>query len=272
MKLWSILTTVAAGVTACALGLSTQAATAPVGNSVALSKHNLSISIPGSTNTAYGQNEVCLPCHTPHGMPDTTVGKLWNHAMNPAANYKLYGSGTSYLTTIDEVSRKCLGCHDGTIAVDSFGGHTGTHGVIPAGYVVGAGSDLTHDHPIDVQYNASSNYTLTASAPDPITGVVTYTPTWSTSSRNNDPSTFTITGYTSQLWGPKPYTVTALSAISFYTPTGATTTVSDSSGHSATVSSKYVYCRSCHDPHNNQYAFMRVPNDGSQVCLTCHNK
>jgi predicted CXXCH cytochrome family protein len=270
MKLWTVLTTMAAGITACALGLSAQAATAPTGTSVAVSKHNLSISIPGSTNNAYGTNQVCLPCHTPHQMPDTTVGKLWNHQLNPAASYTLYGNSSSYLTSIDEVSRKCLGCHDGTIAVDSFGGHTGTHGTINAGYVVGAGGNLTHDHPIDVQYNTSGNYTLTSSTD--VNGVTTYSPAWSATARNNDPKSFTITGYTSSKWGAKTYTVTALSALSFYTPSGAVTTVSDAGGHSATTASQYVYCRTCHDPHNNLYSFLRVPNDGSQLCLTCHNK
>lgn len=268
MKLRYLITTLAAGITACALGLSAQAATAPAGNSVANSLHNLAISIPGSTNDAFGTNQVCLPCHTPHQMPDTSVGKLWNHAMQPTSSYTLYGTSSSYLTSIDEVSRKCLGCHDGTLAVDAFGGHTGTHGTIAAGYVVGAGGNLTHDHPIDVQYNSASNYTLTATTTN---GVTTYAPTWSSSSRNNDPTKFTITGYTSQLWGAQTYSVTALSAISFYTPTGATTTIT-SNGNSATTSSLYVYCRSCHDPHNNLYSFLRVPNDGSQMCLTCHNK
>ena len=203
-------------------------------------------------------------------MPDTTVGHLWNHAMAPSASYTLYGAASSnYLSTIDEVSRKCLGCHDGTIAVDSFGGHAGTRGVIAAGYVIGASRDLTHDHPIDVLYNSAGNYTLTSTTTN---GVTTYLPVWSSSARNNDPATFSITGYTSQKWGLKTYTQTALSAVSFYTPSGALTTVTDSGGHSATTSAKYVYCRSCHDPHNNQYSFLRVPNDGSQLCLTCHNK
>jgi predicted CXXCH cytochrome family protein len=269
MKLWTPSALLAAGIAACALGLSAHAATSPTGNSVALSKHNLAISIPGSTNDAYGQNQVCLPCHTPHGMPDTSVSKLWNHQMQPTSAYTLYGTSSSYLTSIDEVSRKCLGCHDGTIAVDSFGGHTGTHGTMPAGYIVGAGGNLTHDHPIDVQYNGASNYTVTGTTTG---GVTTYAATWLSSSRNNDPNSFTNTGYTSQLWGVKSYTVTALSAVAFYKPTGALTTASDGAGHTATTASLYVYCRSCHDPHNNLYSFMRVPNDGSQLCLTCHNK
>jgi predicted CXXCH cytochrome family protein len=268
MKPWTLATTVAAGLAACALGLSAQAATAPNGNSVANSLHNLSVTFPGASTDKYGTNQACLPCHTPHGMPDKTVSRLWNHQLKPASAYTLYGTSSSYLTSIDEVSRKCLGCHDGTIAVDAFGGHTGTS-MMASGYIVGSGGDLTHDHPIDVQYNSASNYTLTATT---VNGVTTYTPTWSSSARNNDPKSFSITGYTSQKWGAKTYTVTALSAIGFYTPTGALTTISDTGGHSATTSSQYVYCRSCHDPHNNLYNFLRVPNDYSQLCLTCHNK
>jgi predicted CXXCH cytochrome family protein len=267
MKTPTLLALLATALAATGLGLPAQAQTAPNGNSVAVSKHNLSISIPGSTNNAYGVDQVCLPCHTPHNQPDTSVDHLWNHEMAAESSYTLFGTSSSYLTTIDEVSRKCLGCHDGTIAVDSFGGHTGTHGTMPAGYVIGAGGDLTHDHPIDVLYNSSSNYQLTTTD-----GGVTYKATWKSTARNNDPSTFTISGYTSQKWGAKTYSVTGLSAIGFYTPSGAVTTVTDSSGNSATTAAKYVYCRSCHDPHNNLYSFMRVPNDGSQVCLTCHNK
>jgi len=268
MKLFTPLMILAAGLAASALGLPAEAATAPNGNSVASSLHNLSVTFPGSTTDKYGADQVCLPCHTPHQMPDTTVDHLWNHELKAASSYTLYGTSTSYLSGIDEVSRKCLGCHDGTIAVDAFGGHTGTT-LMPSGYVIGAGGDLTHDHPIDVQYNAASNYTLTGTT---VNGVTTYTPTWSAGARNNDPSTFTITGYTSQKWGAKTYTVTALSAVSFYTPSGAVTTVTDSGGHSATTAAKYVYCRSCHDPHNNQYNFLRVTNEGTQLCLTCHNK
>jgi predicted CXXCH cytochrome family protein len=34
-----------------------------------------------------------------------------------------------------------------------------------------------------------------------------------------------------------------------------------------------VECASCHDPHDNQYApFLVMPNSGSDLCLTCHDK
>jgi predicted CXXCH cytochrome family protein len=34
-----------------------------------------------------------------------------------------------------------------------------------------------------------------------------------------------------------------------------------------------IECASCHDPHNSDNTpFLRKPNDGSGLCLTCHNK
>ena len=279
----TLLATIVASVAACALGLAAQAQTVSVGNSVAdpTSKHNLP-AVFGNTafDTRYGTNQVCLPCHTPHQMPDKEVDHLWNHELNPASSYTLFGSGSNYLSTtsgsittyyVDEVSRKCLGCHDGTLALDSYGPRIGAatmgtmatetdaSGQSTAGYVVGAGGDLRHDHPIDVLYNSSTRYTLSGT-----------TLTWN-STRTNDPATFKSTGYTSSMWGPKTYTPAGLSAISFYRPSGVSTTVSNGST-SASTQALYVNCRSCHDPHNNLYNFLRVPNNNSQLCLTCHNK
>lgn len=285
MKLWTLLTTVA---TALALGLSAQAATAPVGNSIANSLHNLNNLGGAGVGDKYGTTQVCLPCHTPHGMPDQTVGVLWNHALQPASAYTLFSSSAGIpvtvagvtTNTIDEVSRKCLGCHDGTIAIDSYGSHNGTLGTINPGYVIGGGGDLTHDHPIDVLYNSASSYAVIAAVDShgaPVldgSGNPTYKTSW-TNTGKNDPSLMTITGYTSAKWGAKTYSVTALSTLGFYKVSGLNTTVTGTvSGASQTVttSALYVNCRTCHDPHNNLYSFLRFPNDNSQMCLTCHNK
>jgi len=294
MKLWTLLTTVAA---ALALGLAAQGATvSPSGNSVAGSKHDLStLGAKGSaaTTTLYGSNQVCIPCHAPHGIPEENheLSRLWNHELNPASFYKLEGgipitaNGVT-TSTIDETSRKCLGCHDGTIALDSYGSHNGTLGTINAGYVIGEGGNLEHDHPIDVLYNGSSSYSVIAVAdtnkvaPGAAGWVPTFGTQWSATARSNDPSLFTNVGYTSSKWGPKTYTAVALSALSFYKPTGLTTNVTGNvtvngttyTGATASTSAMYVNCRTCHDPHNNLYNFLRVPNDKSQMCLTCHNK
>lgn len=34
----------------------------------------------------------------------------------------------------------------------------------------------------------------------------------------------------------------------------------------------HIECSSCHDPHSPNAQFLRVRNDGSALCLTCHNK
>lgn len=34
----------------------------------------------------------------------------------------------------------------------------------------------------------------------------------------------------------------------------------------------YIECSSCHDPHSNNSNFLRLPNEGSRLCLTCHIK
>jgi len=34
----------------------------------------------------------------------------------------------------------------------------------------------------------------------------------------------------------------------------------------------FVECSSCHNPHSSNPLFLRVSNQGSRLCLTCHNK
>ncbi len=46
-------------------------------------------------------------------------------------------------------SKACLSCHDGTIALDSFGGNNGSH-VMEGGANVG--TDLANDHPVSVKW------------------------------------------------------------------------------------------------------------------------
>lgn len=116
-----------------------------------------SAQITGSAHdfTQYDWNtsgEICLPCHTPHG-GNWAAGKLWNHQLSdPATQYNLFNSGTSGTTSnntaFDNTSKLCLSCHDGTVALDNFGGRTnGTSFLTPQDpeYI---GTDLRNDHPI----------------------------------------------------------------------------------------------------------------------------
>ena len=92
---------------------------------------------------SWSGGEICKPCHTPHNaMPD--LPRLWNHELT-TADYIMHGGAGDAETDFDIVSRLCLSCHDGTVALDSFGGRTGTS------FISGRenlGTDFTDDHPV----------------------------------------------------------------------------------------------------------------------------
>ncbi|MCP4217807.1 MAG: cytochrome c3 family protein [bacterium] len=118
--------------------------------------------ITGSAHdfTSSGWNttgELCITCHTPHNA-DTTVtdAPLWNHEVT-VATFTVYSSGTLNANDLgqpDGVSKLCLSCHDGSVALDSFGGTTGTNPLDPAssGFI---GTDLGNDHPVSFTYQAA---------------------------------------------------------------------------------------------------------------------
>jgi len=123
------------------------------------SKHNLSVSGPGSIK-ASTESETCIFCHTSHSSSGP-MGPLWNRN-DPGTTYILYNS-----STIDAVpgqpdgsSILCLSCHDGTTALGnvnsrstpiSFGSGVTN---MPIG-TSNLSTDLSDDHPISFQYNAS---------------------------------------------------------------------------------------------------------------------
>src|SRR5512139_3149402 len=80
--------------------------------------------IRGATGGA--TTEVCIFCHTPHGASTALPVVLWNHASTAVANYGLYQSATLKGTVSQPagVSKACLSCHDGTVAVNTLQGVT----------------------------------------------------------------------------------------------------------------------------------------------------
>lgn len=117
--------------------------------------------ITGSGHDFSGQSwntttEICIVCHTPHNA-NTSVANapLWNHSLSAIASYTMYTSATmnSVAGQPDGSSKLCLSCHDGTVALENFGGVTsGTH-FMTGGSVLG--SDLSNDHPISITYDAA---------------------------------------------------------------------------------------------------------------------
>jgi len=108
-----------------------------------------------SSETWNPSGEICIVCHTPHDA-DATVADapLWNH-QTTSATFTVYTSGTLDATVAqpDGSSKLCLSCHDGTVAVDNFGGNTtGTEFVTGADLI---GTDLSNDHPVSFTYDAA---------------------------------------------------------------------------------------------------------------------
>lgn len=210
---------------------------------IASTKHNFSV------NYAWAEGQICRPCHTPHHAQDATVSSdLWNHTLS-TATYVLNDGSDGSIDDMDRVSRLCLGCHDGTVALDAFGidpttglrsdGTPSNKGSVPGAYLTTAGhggmrnnlgTDFQDDHPVG------------KNAPYPALGTAT--------------SSFkaaTLSGTS--------YTVNAAARMSL-----------------ATEGASYVVgCKTCHNPHgsgatdNNPYPYLlRVPP--ADLCLTCHNK
>ena len=94
--------------------------------------------------------EICLPCHAPHNAVSQSA-PLWNHE-ETSATFVLYSSPT--LQETPEAprgpSKVCLSCHDGTVALDSFGGRTGATTIDQDALI---GTDLSDDHPISIRWS-----------------------------------------------------------------------------------------------------------------------
>jgi hypothetical protein len=89
------------------------------------SAHDLQSEVFGTAPTG----EICIVCHAPHDNKNDAGEVLWNHAASSwDGNFTIYSSGTLDGTASQpgETSTLCLGCHDGTIAVDSYGDNTGS--------------------------------------------------------------------------------------------------------------------------------------------------
>jgi predicted CXXCH cytochrome family protein len=111
------------------------------------SAHDLS----GQTYTT----EICNVCHTPHnGDTTVTTAPLWDHT-ETTASFTIYSSTTlnASVGAPSGVSKLCLSCHDGSVAIDAFGGNaTPTTNMTGAALV---GTDLKNDHPISFTYNTA---------------------------------------------------------------------------------------------------------------------
>jgi hypothetical protein len=275
---------VIAGITVLATMVWMSSASAARISDVRNTKHNFSSTVTpnilggGDTRTVKSQSEseICVFCHTPHGSNAASQGPLWNREIPASSSYTVYSSGSidSNIQQPNGVSKLCLSCHDGSIAIGSVrnragsGGFqsaaipmtgTGSGGVmapgagINTGFTRFLGKDLTNDHPISMTYNQA----LVAADGE---------------LRDPTQSPIRVRGLTPQ---PGKQDI-QLQPVNMANPTADT---------------GQVQCVSCHDPHirdttNENIKFLRLNRlqktrpDGSNtflpatdiICLACHTK
>ncbi len=101
---------------------------------------------------SWSKGEICIVCHTPHRATAGLDAPLWNHQVSVAA-FTLYSSPTMQVTAEQpspgSSSRMCLSCHDGSVAVDAFGGASGSVQIASRANLT---TDLSNDHPIGIEW------------------------------------------------------------------------------------------------------------------------
>jgi predicted CXXCH cytochrome family protein len=184
------------------------------------SKHDFSLATSWNPG-----GEICEPCHVPHNpipgddpVTGTTDAPLWNHDIT-AATFTVYDSPTLFGTAEQPrgPTKLCLSCHDGTVALDSFGQNIGGT-PIPDSVLID--TDLSDDHPVSIDWTHQN---------DGLEQMCT-------NCHQVHPSSAFI------------------SELPFF--------------------NGYVECSSCHDTHNTagNPKLLRLPIQGSQLCLHCHGK
>ena len=111
-----------------------------------------------------GEASLCDACHTPHQSIAIVGAPLWNHTLSTVTTYTNYTSPTFDATDGTDpsgTSLLCLSCHDGTTALDSYGGATGSTYIVAGAKIGNATSpggltnDLSTEHPISFTYASS---------------------------------------------------------------------------------------------------------------------
>ncbi len=98
------------------------------------------------------KDQRCTPCHVPQRTEAESPGALWDDSADSTRRYKLYGGS---LGVPGAASMVCLSCHDGSQALDAFGGMNGEFdlgGIATPSSVIGRDYDLTGDHPVGIAY------------------------------------------------------------------------------------------------------------------------
>ena len=252
------------------------------------SKHNLSISGPGTVRAAAAAGdpaagEMCVFCHTPHSAGGQNA--LWNRH-DPSVVYTPYSSSTlkASIGQPTGASRLCLSCHDGTVAMGMVRSRRqpiafqGAVTVLPKNRS-NLGTDLSDDHPVSFKYTPALAAKSGALTPPPRNGLVRldnngemqctscHDPHSSGYGKflvmNNTGSGLCITCHNLEGWASGAH---ALS------PNRWNGLLPDPWPHTTEKSVAANACENCHSPHNagGKQRLLNYQAE-EQNCYPCHN-
>ncbi len=131
------------------------------GTSIKNTKHNLSVSGPG-TYKALSEERICIFCHAPHRA--RTQFPLWNRD-DSTQTYLPYTSSTlkGNVGQPNGSTKLCLSCHDGTIALGKVVSLTSEITMSGSRFLnsgkANIGTNLQDDHPVSFDYSTSKGGT-----------------------------------------------------------------------------------------------------------------
>jgi predicted CXXCH cytochrome family protein len=202
------------------------------------SKHDFTASGGGSDykGTSGGTNRFCIFCHTPHNAELNVP--LWNRTTQGDASYMLYTTSATLSATVADSSS----INSTNISYKCLSCHDGT--------VVIGGASVMNQFGQTLDTGGLSG-AISSSANIGNTG---------NDLTDDHPIGFDFSAVNAQ--DTYIYTITAVT-------TGGMKFYNSDNGVNQ------MECASCHDVHNNAApgtAFLRTSNNGSALCLTCHNK
>ncbi len=202
-------------------------------------------------STKTDASDVCVFCHTPNvtGTPPEHA-PLWQRAVGADVVFTIYddigrlGLGKA---SVGSQSIACLSCHDANQAR--------------------AISKTSADHPFGIPYRGATKGRPGSDTPQP------------SSLDTQNPAVFAKKLVALDDFRDVSQGTIENRTVWWVSMSGSTnrrtrndlplyTRNDDASGQDV----PFIECSSCHDPHTNNNKFLRLSNEGSRLCLTCHIK
>lgn len=220
-----------------------------------------------SRDKTVNERAVCVFCHTPAidigELPAGSTGNtgprhpLWQQSLGPDHVFAIYddigrlGLGKP---SVGSQSVACLSCHDSNQAFE-LGRTSADHpyGVPYRGAIKHTGRSTQTFRASSAQpFKAAEHLTAVDDFRDASQGLIEGRAVWWVS---RDGVTARRTRADLPLYGRRE---------------GASGEEDEIDARGSII--PYIECSSCHDPHSQARTFLRVANDGSKLCLTCHDK